>query len=76
MCHIHTVSLMQSAGNPRNSKLDMHKDVDYLSNIINPVTFSSTLIAVSINDIVGKPVMIRVDSIIYLIVQPIVFEHH
>jgi len=76
MCHIHTVSLMQSAGNPRNSKLDMHKDVDYLSNIINPVTFSSILIAVSINDIVGKPVMIRVDSIIYFIDQPNVFEHH
>jgi len=67
---------MQSTGNPRNPKLDMYKDIDFLSNIIKPVMFSSTLIAVSINDIVGKPVMIKVDSTIYLIDQPNVFEHH
>jgi len=67
---------MQSARNTRNTKLDLHKDVDFLSTIIKPIIFSSTLIAVSINDIVSKPVMSKVDSTTYLIDQPYVFEHH
>jgi len=73
MCHIDTVSLMQSARNPSNTKPDQHKDIDFLSTITQPVIFSSTFIAVSINDIIGKPVMIKVDSTTYLIDQP---EHH
>jgi len=76
ICHIGGVSMMQSAGNPYKPKLLLHKEVDFLSTIIKPVIFSSTLIAVSVDDIISKPVTVKVDGRTYLIDQPNVYEHH
>ena len=76
MCHIGSVSMMESAGNACNPKLCIHKEVDFLSTIIKPVIFSSNLIAVNVDDIVGKPVMVKGDRATYLIDQPNVYEHH
>ena len=77
MYHIESVSMMQSAGNPCKPRLRIHKEADFLSTIIKPVTFGpSTLTAVSIDDIVGKPVIVKVDRATYLINQPNVYEHH
>ena len=63
--------MMQSAENPDKPKLLLHK-VDFLK----PVIFSSTLIAVSVDDIISKPVTVKVDGRTYLIDQPNVYEHH
>jgi len=75
MCHIESISMMQSAGDPCKLNLCLH--VDLLSNIIKPVKFDrSTLIAVRIEDITGKPVIVEIDAATYLIDQPNVTERH
>ena len=74
---IESISIMQSAGHPCRSKLCIHKETDFLSTIINPVTFASShLIAVSVENITGKPVTVKMDETTYLINQPNVYEHH
>jgi len=68
--------MMQLAGNPCYPVLHVQK-ADFLSTTIKPITLTSTaLIAVSIDDIIGKPITVKVETETYLINQPNIYEPH
>ena len=58
-CNICDVSLKLSAGDPSKPILQTYKEVDLLSTIVVPVTLSSTLTAVNIENILSKSVVVR-----------------
>lgn len=72
-------TLMQQSGHPCRSQLSVYKEVDYLSTIITTLLIPavrSNLMAVKIENICGKPVIVHTANSTYLINQPNFYERH
>ena len=71
-------TLLNQAGPPCRPSLAVYKDVDLLNSYISVVEAISTapLLAVSIENIQGKVVLVKNEVTTYAIKQPNQFEHH
>ena len=72
-------TLMTMAGHPCRTSLNSYQDADLLSSFITPVDLSTDLnqlLAVPIDSIVSKAVLISVSGYHYCIIQPNNIERH